>query len=189
MYPRCTILSTALGILDQILHGRIQLNYRFLCYLHVLSTDSTICWLRLPATALTAALVTSRAVMMHALSDGATTAPLPVSDHDSSRCQDAVFIAAVPWFSGATRGQLRRRDVATTPPTARTLCSLRTCHRRPRWCGSATVVRLRPCLPSGCAPSCWAAAALGNTITATPLGRNCDSACCWDAASIRRLKH
>ena len=90
----------------------------------------------------TAALVTSRVAMMQALSDGATTAPLPVSDHGSSRCQDAVSFAIVPWFSWATRGQLHRRDVATTPPTARTLCSLRTCHKRPRRYGSATVVRL-----------------------------------------------
>ena len=80
--------------------------------------------------------------MLQALGDGTTTAPPPVSDHDSSRCQDAVSLAAVPWFSGATRGQLRRRDVATTPPTARTLCPLRTCHGRPRRCGSATVVQL-----------------------------------------------
>ena len=142
MYPHCTILSTALGILDEILHGRIHLNYQFLCYFDVLSTDSTIHWWRPPATAPTSASVTSRAAMMQALGDDATTAPLPVSDHDSSRCHDDVSLAAVPLFSGATQGQLSRQDVATVPSTARTLCPLPTCHGRPRRCGSATVVRL-----------------------------------------------
>ena len=45
---------------------------------------------------LTAALVMSRAAMMQALGDSVTTAPLPVSDHGSSRFQGAVSCAAVP---------------------------------------------------------------------------------------------
>ena len=107
LYPRCTILSTALGILDEILHGRIHLNHQFLCYFDVLSTDSTIHWWRPPATVPTSASVTSRAAMMQALGDDATTAPLPVSDHASSHCQDDVSLAAVPLFSAPTQRQLR----------------------------------------------------------------------------------
>jgi hypothetical protein len=90
----------------------------------------------------TSASVTLRAAMMQFLGDDATTAPLPVSDHDSSHCQDDVSLAALQLFSGATQGQLRRRNVTTVPPTARTLCPLPTCHGCLRRCGSATVVRL-----------------------------------------------
>ena len=123
-----------------------------------LSTLSTFCWCRLLARALTAAQFMKQVAMILALDDGIITAPLHMSDQDSSssRFQSAVSLVITSQFSRASGDYVAQRP------------------RHDK--NFATVARLRLYLPPCCVSSC---------LTTTAMVRDRDSAYCLDAGIIK----